>query len=298
MIIIDQDTEDKLAAMLGRIKAQSINARCIYFNIHRELSDFSAIKEKIITSARKHIPSLDMQIYFCSDGDAFLLTPIMESKSAKELILDIVDYTGKAADDAWVSVVELPLNVNKLLLTVEAKIEKRRHIEELNRQRIAQQQAERKRQFILNGGGMGASKQEEIKNRRANRNRPELMIIEDDAFSRRLVENVLQKQYALTGLGEANYALETYARIAPDLLFLDINLPAVTGHELLERIITMDPDAYVIMLSGNCDRDNIAQAVSKGAKGFIAKPFTKDKLFQYIERCPHIALRQKSEAFT
>jgi two-component system chemotaxis response regulator CheY len=131
--------------------------------------------------------------------------------------------------------------------------------------------------------------QNEIDQRRSSRKSPHFMIIEDDVFSRRLVENVLQKQYPLTGLGEATNSLQTYSRIAPDLLFLDINLPDVTGHELLERIISIDPKAYVIMLSGNADRENIMQAMRKGAKGFVAKPFTKDKLFQYIERCPTIA---------
>ncbi len=100
----------------------------------------------------------------------------------------------------------------------------------------------------------------------------------------------------MTGLSVATYALDKYTNIAPDILFLDINLPDVTGHELLEKILILDPDAYVIMLSGNCDRDNITQAISKGAKGFIAKPFTKDKLFQYIDRCPTIALKQHSDS--
>ena len=99
------------------------------------------------------------------------------------------------------------------------------------------------------------------------------------------MENVLQFKYVLTCQGEANYALETYARIAPDLLFLDINLPDVTGHELLEKIMRIDPDVYVIMLSWNADKQNISQAMQKGAKGYLAKPFLPDKLFQYIERC-------------
>ena len=127
-----------------------------------------------------------------------------------------------------------------------------------------------------------------ITQRRAKRNHPEIMIIEDDPFSRRLVENTLLKKYPLTGLAEATYALDTYTRIAPDVLFLDINLPDVTGHELLEKIIIIDPDAYVVMLSGNSDRHNITQAMSKGAKGFVAKPFSKEKLFHYIEHCPTI----------
>ncbi len=65
-------------------------------------------------------------------------------------------------------------------------------------------------------------------------------------------------------------------------------MPDVTRHELLEKIITIDPEAYIIMLSGNASQANIVQAMSLGAKGFIAKPFSREKIFQYIDRCPTI----------
>ena len=42
------------------------------------------------------------------------------------------------------------------------------------------------------------------------------------------------------------------------------------------------------MFSGNGDRDNVLKAIELGAKGFVGKPFTKDKLFQYIEKSPFI----------
>ena len=96
----------------------------------------------------------------------------------------------------------------------------------------------------------------------------------------------MRKSIILTSLENAETALQSYAQIAPDILFLDINLPNVTGHELLEKILLLDPQAYIIMLSGNSDKENVLQAMQRGARGFVAKPFTPDKLYQYIERCP------------
>jgi len=42
------------------------------------------------------------------------------------------------------------------------------------------------------------------------------------------------------------------------------------------------------MLSGNADREHITKAMQAGAAGFVGKPFTRDKLNQYIERCPFL----------
>lgn len=280
MIIVDQDANAKLSIRLERIKAEAENARGIY------LKQSGASKEGVISALHKHIASVDMQIFLCGDGDIFILAPTIASKHGREFILDVAAAVGKPASEEWVRFIELPLQIHSSLVEVQAKLDKQRKAEEAQRKAFEQQQAERKRQAILNGGS--TARWEEIKHRRSTRTIPEIMVIEDDAFSRRLLENALEKKYKLTDLSEATYALATYARLAPDLLFLDINLPDVTGHELLEKIITLDPEAYVIMLSGNSDRENIMHAMNKGAKGFVAKPFTKDKLLQYIERCPTI----------
>lgn len=285
MIIIDQIADAKLIATLERLRQQSQSARGIYLDL-KELPFAAEIKEKVVASAEHHIGSAYSQIYLSEDGDIFVLAPTMNSKDVHAFMLEVAEYVGRPVSANWARPVELPLHTNMLLSLVDAKLEKHRKSQEAKRKLLEQQQAERKRHAILNGSTIASI--DDIKSRRENRTAPEFMIIEDDAFSRRLVENVLQKKYRLTGLGEATYAIDDYTRIAPDLLFLDINLPDVSGLELLEKIISIDPDAYVIMLSGNCDKENITRAMSKGAKGFVAKPFTREKLFQYIERCPTI----------
>jgi FixJ family two-component response regulator len=49
------------------------------------------------------------------------------------------------------------------------------------------------------------------------------------------------------------------------------------------------------MFSGNGDRDNIIKAMQLGAKGFVGKPFTKDKLIAYIEKSPFIIAKNNQE---
>lgn len=272
--------------MLETLRKEDRSARVIYFNLkYKQPLPFN-INEKVMADARKHMASADAQLYLCEDGDIFILATTMSSKDGKQLMLEVAGYVGMLVTDRWANFYELPLHTNLLLAALEQKAERRRQEAATQKKMYEQKMLERKRQAILSSGITGNA--EDIKMRRLSRNEPEFMIIEDDVFSRRLVENVLQKRYALTGLGEATNALDTYTRVAPNLLFLDINLPDVTGHELLEKIVALDPDAYVIMLSGNADKDNIVQAMSLGAKGFIAKPFTKEKLFQYINRCPTI----------
>jgi two-component system chemotaxis response regulator CheY len=289
MLLIDEQVEEKLAAALELLRTDPKMGRCIALHLGAPLS--SELKEMLFAKAQSHLAGIDAQIYMGNDGDVVVLAPTLPTKDGNGFLLAIGEHLNRPVENSWATFTDVALCASKLLVIVEEKLEKQRKIDDAKRKLIEQQQAERKRQAILNQTTMADANT--INTRRTKRELPELMMIEDDVFSSKLVENVLQKKYAITSLKEANHALDTYARIAPDLLFLDINLPDVTGHEMLERILAIDPDAYVVMLSGNADQKNITQAMSKGAKGFIAKPFTREKLFQYLDRCPSIVAKQR-----
>lgn len=290
MLIIDQHVESKLTRTLEEARAQgnSTTLRCIHFKAaqqHPVSLSQEKLRQAVLSAAEHHLAAVNPEIFLCEDGDIFILAPSIPSKDARYVIFEVAAQLGVSASEDFAAFSEVYIQVNKLLMLVEQKAERKRIEVQSAKKQHDEQQAQRKREAILNPSAF-AAKASDITRRRTARTRPELMIIEDDLFSRRLVENTLQKQYSLTALGNADNALTTYITLAPDILFLDINLPDVTGHELLEKFVALDPDAYIIMLSGNSDQANIVQAMSRGAKGFIAKPFTRDKLFQYIDRCP------------
>ena len=293
MIIIDEHANNNLIKTLESLRSEYENYtyKLIHFKFSKlfEMKDNKRVHKEAITSIEKYTPAPNaaLQVFLCEDGDLFILISKISGRDARILIFDIAKRTNIEKISEFTELHELlTANINKLLLALEQESEKQRLLLEDTQKQRNTQQAVDKRDKILNGY-LPAHRIENLAIRRESRPSPELMIIEDDAFSRRLVGNVL-KQFSLTGLGSAELALANYVHIAPDILFLDINLPDVSGHELLEKITALDPKAYVVMLSANADIENITQALSKGAKGFVAKPFSRDKLFEYIERCPTI----------
>ena len=57
----------------------------------------------------------------------------------------------------------------------------------------------------------------------------------------------------------------------PDISVIDINLPTVSGFELVRRILSHAPDARIIMFSMNDDPAFAARAIDVGAKGYVSK---------------------------
>jgi two-component system chemotaxis response regulator CheY len=62
-------------------------------------------------------------------------------------------------------------------------------------------------------------------------------------------------------------------------------MPNKTGLELVDEIMSIDSDAFVVILSSDSNRENVLASISKGAIGFLAKPIQKDKIEKIMNQC-------------
>ncbi len=120
------------------------------------------------------------------------------------------------------------------------------------------------------------------KAQRQARQKPCILLVEDDPLSLHLAKKTLMDDYTVITAVDGTRAREAYLMHVPDVVFLDIGLPDISGHALLNEILALDPEAYIVMLSGQSFREAIVKAMQAGAKGFVGKPFTRAKLLHYI----------------
>ncbi|WP_338365093.1 response regulator [uncultured Pseudoalteromonas sp.] len=69
-----------------------------------------------------------------------------------------------------------------------------------------------------------------------------------------------------------------------NLIFLDIELPDGDGKELIAKINDINPEANVVMVSAHSAVENVKEAIDKGAKGFVVKPFTPKKIAAVLKK--------------
>jgi two-component system chemotaxis response regulator CheY len=74
-----------------------------------------------------------------------------------------------------------------------------------------------------------------------------------------------------------------YSQHNPDLVILDITMPIVDGLEALANIMEIDKDAKVIIVSSLGNKEMIKEALAKGAKQFVTKPFNADHVSMIIK---------------
>lgn len=99
-----------------------------------------------------------------------------------------------------------------------------------------------------------------------------------------LIESKDAEAQVLT-TGEAPEALEILKAHGDevDLLILDLNLPGVTGTDLLETIVANFPSLKILVVSGETDKESIMKVLSLGAAGFVPKSLEPQTLSNAID---------------
>lgn len=283
MIIIDEGAEGRLLAIVSKPRDELLGMRCLL--IHLKDIDSRDERAKLVIRLTANIPDPEATAYVCQDGEVYVLGHDLGYKLVEPLGRLLAHIRGVENAEGHIELFDLAQQTQRILPDVNAKLEKLGQTRKMVKIETSRELQERRRHDIL-FGEIDPMLVSSIATRRATHERPEVLMIEDDAFSRKLVENSLRDSCNVLSLGNATEARMSYVLRAPNMVLLDINLPDVTGHELLKCFIEMDPAAYVVMLSGNGNVQNVRHALDIGAKGFIGKPFTRDKLLQYVKRCP------------
>jgi DNA-binding NarL/FixJ family response regulator len=102
----------------------------------------------------------------------------------------------------------------------------------------------------------------------------EIVIVDDCEEWRRTVSSILQTQPELRVVAEAidgAEGIQNAKELKPDLILLDIGLPALNGINAAERISEVSPASKILFLSGISDPDVVQVALGTGASGYVHK---------------------------
>jgi len=115
---------------------------------------------------------------------------------------------------------------------------------------------------------------------------PRVMIVDDAAFMRVSIRNILLKNgFEVAGEAENGaVAVQKYAELKPDLVTMDITMPEMNGLEALKAIRASDPSAKIVMVSALGQEAMVREAVMSGAKGFVVKPYKEDTIVDTLNK--------------
>jgi two-component system chemotaxis response regulator CheY len=111
-----------------------------------------------------------------------------------------------------------------------------------------------------------------------------VLIVDDSMFIAKQLGQILQSEgFEIAGTAaDGAKGVEQFQALQPDLVTMDITMPVMDGVTALEKILAIDKEAKIIMVSALGKEDVVKKCLLMGAKSFIIKPLDRTKVLERV----------------
>ncbi len=110
-------------------------------------------------------------------------------------------------------------------------------------------------------------------------NKYKILIIDDEEIVLDSCSEILTSgDYHIATAMNGTAGLELLQEFLPDLVFVDLKMPGISGFEVLEKISASDPTIVTVVITGYATVSSAVEAMKKGAYDFLPKPFAPEEL--------------------
>jgi len=112
-----------------------------------------------------------------------------------------------------------------------------------------------------------------------------VLLIDDDVSLRRVTEYSLQSAgFHVITANDGKQGLAAFQAEHPEVVITDIQMPGLSGYEVLQQIKTVRPETLVIVITAHSSVEKAVAAMKQGAHDYLAKPFSRDELVMVVEK--------------
>jgi len=112
-----------------------------------------------------------------------------------------------------------------------------------------------------------------------------ILVVDDDAVNRELLQEFLVAEgLEVVTAPDGRSSLDAFARLKPDLVLLDVNMPFLDGFEVCRRL-KHNPDTRltpVVLVTGLSATEDRVRGIKAGADGFVSKPVDHSELLAHV----------------
>lgn len=112
-----------------------------------------------------------------------------------------------------------------------------------------------------------------------------LMIVDDSNIIRNRIQRAYDGQQFMlvaTAMNGAD-AVDKFKVHRPDVITMDLTMPNMDGLECIKKIVALDSDVRILVVSALSDKSTGIKALSLGAGGFLCKPFSEEDLVDALD---------------
>jgi DNA-binding NtrC family response regulator len=125
-----------------------------------------------------------------------------------------------------------------------------------------------------------------------------ILLVDDDASLRRvLAHHLTEAGYQVLTAADGKEGLRVFTEQQVDLVITDIQMPELSGLEMMRRISVMSPDVMVLVITAHGSIETAVEAMKLGAYDYITKPFNREELLLTVAKgLEHTALVRENRS--
>jgi len=107
-----------------------------------------------------------------------------------------------------------------------------------------------------------------------------ILIVDDSPIARKMLKSCLPKDQGLEfhEACDGKDGYEKYQELKPDLTFMDLTMPVMTGYESIDAIVKHDSNALIIVVTADVQMTAIKRVMESGAFMVLKKPLIKEEI--------------------
>jgi two-component system chemotaxis response regulator CheY len=110
------------------------------------------------------------------------------------------------------------------------------------------------------------------------------LVVDDTAIMRVIVSRILREaQFDVVEASNGAEAIQSFFREKPDIVLMDLNMEGIDGTAAIRGILQIDKNARIVVISATSDAHIVVNLLRLGAKRYVTKPFTPEKLLAAID---------------
>ena len=114
---------------------------------------------------------------------------------------------------------------------------------------------------------------------------PTLLLVDgDDAFRSVLARAMSRRGYAVSSAASVPEAIAMAQALSPEYAVVDLKMPGESGLVLIEKLIELDPNTRIVMLTGYASITTAIEAIKLGATHYLAKPVDADEVVAALHK--------------
>jgi two-component system chemotaxis response regulator CheY len=108
-------------------------------------------------------------------------------------------------------------------------------------------------------------------------------VVDDTAIMRVIVGRVLRDaQFDVIEASNGGDAIQLFYKEKPDIVLMDLNMDGIDGTTAIRGILQINPAAKIVVISATSDAHIVVNVLRLGAKRYVTKPFTPEKLLDAV----------------